>query len=140
VTTAHDTGCPRQAGPHTDAARRCSDAVNLHLAAQGFDAAGKWVALALDDGSGDGTLYDSQAAAARHHRNSARHMFFVPIRPGGLNPCQAESVMATHRKLRKAGFTLGDPDARKPRLLIPRLTIEDQMRQEFGHFGRLVLN
>ncbi|MGH3606503.1 MAG: hypothetical protein ACRDRD_00220 [Pseudonocardiaceae bacterium] len=100
--------------------------MNLHLAAIGFDAVKKWVAVRLSDGSSDNTLYDTQADAARHHGNDRDRWCFIPVRPGGINVCQAESVMATNRRLYKAGFQLGDPSGRVP---IPRLTRTDQARQ-----------
>lgn len=128
MSFVHDSGCPRT--EHTDAARRCSDSVNLHVAALGFDAVKQWVAIKLSDGSSNGVLYPSQRAAAADHRNKPDRYFYIPIRPGGLNVCQAESVMATNRMFYDAGFRLGDPDDRSANLsVIPRLTREEQMRQ-----------
>lgn len=113
-------------GPHSDAARHASDAVNLHLSALGFEAVGKWVAIRLMDGRSDGTLYDRKAEAIRHQLFE-KLCAYVRIPPGGMNPCQAESYLASHRKMYDAGFRLVDPDAAHGgRDVIPRLTSRDQ--------------
>lgn len=135
MTLPHDPGCPRS--HHTSAAKRCSDAVNLHLSAIGFDAVKKWVAVKLSDGSSDGILYDSQRLAAIHHRNAGDRYCYIPVRPSGLSVCQAESVMATNRMFHNAGFRLGDPDDRSANLsVIPRLTREEQVRQVSALLGK----
>ena len=119
----HDPGCPLAGiGEHSDAARHASDAVQLHVAAIGFEAVGKWVAVRLMDGHSDGTLYDSKGAAVRHQLFE-NLCAYVRVSPAGMNPCAAESYLATHRKLYKAGFRLADPD----RQVIPRLTRRDQV-------------
>jgi hypothetical protein len=129
----HDSGCPLRT--HSDAARRCSDAVNLHVSALGADAFGKWVAVRLLDGSSDGTLYDRKQEAVRHQLDE-RLCAFVRVRPGGMNACAAESFLAFTRRAYAAGFRLSDPDASHGgRDLIPRLTVEDQRRQ-FAALGR----
>lgn len=123
----HDSGCPVLS--HSDAARRASDAVNLHYAAIGTDAIGKWVAIRLADGSSDGVLYDRKRDAVRHQPDE-KLAAYVRIRPGGMNVCAAESFMKMSRMAYDAGFRLADPDARHGGLdLIPRLTREDQGRQ-----------
>jgi hypothetical protein len=129
----HDSGCPVRS--HSDAARRASDAVNLHYAALGTEAIGKWVAIRLADGSSDGTLYDRKRDAVRHQPDE-KLAAYVCIHVGGLNICAAESFMKTSRMAYDAGFRLADPDAKHGGLdLIPRLTQEDQGRQ-FAALGR----
>ena len=120
----HDSGCPHTT--HSDAARRCSDAVNLHLVALGHEAVRRWVAIRLIDGGSDGVLYDTKRDAVRHQAHEQR-CAYVCVAPGGMSPCAAESYLATHRKLYDAGFRLADPDApHGGRQVIPRLTREDQ--------------
>lgn len=126
----HDAGCRKAGqGPHSDAARHASDAVQLHVAALGFEARGKWVAVRLMDGHSDGTLYDSKRDAVRHQLFE-NLCAYVRIPPTGMNPCQAESFLATHRKLYSAGFRLADPDRVDggPQM-IPRLTRRDHAAQ-----------
>lgn len=114
---------------HSDAARRCSDAVNLHVSALGFDARRKWVAVRLADGSSDGVLYDTRRDAVRHQPNE-RLAAYVRIAPGGMSVCAAESFLSFNRRAYDAGFRLTDPDDRNGgRQIIPRLTREDQARQ-----------
>ena len=123
----HDPGCRLLA--HSDAAKRCSDAVNLHLSALGVDAMRRWVAVRLSDGSSDGTLYDTKRDAVRAQSDEYL-CAYVCVPPSGMNPCQAESFMATHRKLYDNGFRLADPDAPSGgRSIIPALTREDHRRQ-----------
>jgi hypothetical protein len=123
----HDPGCPVE--KHSDAARHCSDAVNLHVSALGFDAMKKWVAVRLSDGRSDGTLYDTKRDAVRH-QSSEQLCAYVCIPPNGMGVCSAEAFLAVHRKLYTSGFRLADPDApHGGRQVIPRLTQKDQARQ-----------
>jgi hypothetical protein len=123
----HDSGCPAQT--HSDAARRCSDAVNLHVLAIGADATKKWVAIRLADGSSYGTLYDSNRDAVRHQPNE-QMCAYVRVTPGGMNVCSAESFMRSSRLFYDAGFRLADPDASHGGMqVIPRLTKEDHAAQ-----------
>lgn len=123
----HDSGCPVKI--HTPAARRCSDAVNLHVSALGFDAAGKWVAVRLADGSSDGTLYDKKRDAVRH-QSDEKLCAYVCIPPSGMNPCRAESFIKMSRMAYDAGFRLADPDDKHGgRELITPVMREDHARQ-----------
>jgi hypothetical protein len=94
---------------HSSAAQRASDAVNLHVSALGFDACRKWVAVRLADGRSDGTLYDTKRDAVRH-QSDEQLCAYVCVPPGGMTVCQAESVLAFHRRAYDAGFRLIDPD------------------------------
>jgi hypothetical protein len=123
----HDSGCPIRT--HSDAARRASDAVNLHYSVLGSEAIGKWVAVRLADGSSDGVLYDTKRDAVRHQPDE-KLAAYTCIVPGGMNICRAESFLKMSRMAYDAGFRLADPDARHGGLdLIPRLTQEDQAAQ-----------
>jgi hypothetical protein len=125
---SHDPGC-RHAGPHSDEARRCSDAINLHVTSLGWEATKKWVAVRLSDGGSDGTLYDSRRDAIRHQLHE-QQCAYVCIHPGGMNPCQAESYLRMQRQTYDAGAHFVDPDhvAGGPEI-IRRLTRSDQSAQ-----------
>lgn len=128
TVASHDAGCPANGTPidHSDEAKACSDAVNLHVAAIGFDAVKKWVAIRLSDGKSDGTLYDTKRDAVAHQLDEFL-CAYVCIPPSGMNACQAESYLQVHRKLYEAGFRLADRDApHGGRQVIPRLTREAQ--------------
>ena len=95
--------------PYSDAARRASDIVALHLAADRERAIGSWVALRLSDGGSDNVLYDSKAAAVRHQLHEFQ-CCYVKIPPTGFPPTHAEIFLRVHRQLYDAGFRLADPD------------------------------
>lgn len=92
-----------------DAAKRCSEAINSQLTFQGISAVGKWVAVALSNGKGDGNLYDTKSDAIRHqlHENLCA---YVCITYDGMSVDSALSYMRTHRKMYAAGMRLCDPD------------------------------
>jgi hypothetical protein len=93
---------------HTDAARRCSDIVNLHIAAAGDQAYGKVIAISLADGSSDDTLYPDKYEAARHQHHNERFYAFIRIPRGGMPICDAESFLWVHRMARERD--IGSPD------------------------------
>lgn len=124
----HDLGC-HYVGPHSDSAKRASDAVNLHLAALGFAAFKKWVALRLQDGSSDGVLYDTRREAVVHQLDE-QLCAYVRLPPTRMTPCSAEAFLKFTRDAYRSGFRLTDPDHRTGgRDLIPRLTSRDQAAQ-----------
>lgn len=93
----------------SDAARRCADAVNVHLLGGGQDVVGKWVAVRLSDGGSDGKLYDTKKDAVRFQLHETL-CAYVCITPGGMPVKEAESYLRTNRKLYDAGMRLSDPD------------------------------
>lgn len=101
----------------------------MHVAALGWEAAKKWVAIRLSDGKSDGVLYDTRGDAIRHQLHMTQ-CAYVCVPPGGMNPCQAESFMRMHRLAYDAGAQLIDPDRVDggPEI-IRRLTRRDQARQ-----------
>lgn len=75
-----------------DAARRCAEAVNVHVAAyrehlkQGRGKPG-FVAIRLDDGrSPDGVMYDTRREATRHQPPYPRGMMYVKVQPEFMTP------------------------------------------------------
>lgn len=95
--------------PFSDAARRCSDAVNLALIGQA-GAAGRWMAFRLSDGGTDHVLYDSKAAAVRHQLHETL-CAYLKIPPTGVSPRLAEVFLRFNRQLYDAGMRMTDPDA-----------------------------
>lgn len=128
---AHGLNCPHNGRQHSDAAKRLSDQYNLHLIGSGTAAAhGRIFAASLADGRSDGVLYDSMGDAVLHQRHNERDYAFVRIGPASMTACEAESTLSGMRKSRGRGIGEPDRDHRNGgRVLIPRLTIEDQRAQ-----------
>jgi hypothetical protein len=106
---------------HSDAAKRVSDAYRLHRSALGTAAVGKWIAVKLADGTGDGTLYDSKTDAVRHQHGNETWFAYLTIGPWDMDVCQGEDYLAAVRLWADAGIPLTDP-----REVVPRATVEDQ--------------
>lgn len=84
----------------SDAARRISDTVTQAIAdRQG----GRWMAFALEDGRGNGTVYDTKADAIHAHRNAARKYCYLCVPLDLLPPRAAEVFLKVHRQLAKLG-------------------------------------
>lgn len=140
----HDVNCDRARrtpfGDHSDAAKRASDAYRLHKAALGQLAVGRFLAVALADGSSDGVLYDTKRDAVRHQHHNEQMYAFICINPGDLNPCEAEEFLALNRMFYDRGIRLSDPDhAAGGREVIQRVTVEDQrsLARSIASGGRL---
>lgn len=126
---AHEPSCPHR-DRHPDAAKRVSDQYNLHLIGAGFDAAGKVFAASLADGRSDGVLYDSMAHAVAHQRHNEARYAFVRIGPASMSVCEAAGFLRAHQAARSRGIDEPDRDHKHGgRVLIPRLTVEDQIAQ-----------
>lgn len=91
-----------QAGPFafSDAAKRISDMVTQAIADRQGN---KWMAFALEDGSGNGTCYDTKADAIRFHRNAYRGYCFLQVPLDILSPRAAEVFLKLHRQLKALG-------------------------------------
>lgn len=129
LVIAHIPQCPFIGKGHSDAAKRISDATYLHLVAQGADAAGKFIACRLSDGTGGNTLYDSHFDAVRMHPNESDLYCYIKLRFEGMNVCDAEIFLKVARQAHDAGFRLTDPDKRSNnRALIPRVDRSHNIR------------
>lgn len=115
-------GVPAQFREPSDAAKRCSDAVNLAAVGGG---AGFWLAIRLQDGGTDHGIYDTRQAAIRHQLRP-EHCTYVQVPPDGMNPFEAEALLDYWRKLRDANVRDDDPGLTLP--LMP-LTAADRRRQ-----------
>lgn len=98
---------------HEDAARRACENLNMHYQAIGWDAVGKFTAIALADGSSDHVLYDSKRDAVVHQHHNEQWFMFVKILPMAMTECEAQMLIDFHRKAYDAGFRLTDPDHRE---------------------------
>lgn len=106
----------------SDAARRMSDAVNLHVQALGVQASGRWVAIRLSDGGSDGVLYDYRRDAILHQLHE-KLCCYVRIPPFGqmMSTREAESYLTLHRSMYDAGYRLQDPDG--PEVIKPLMNV-----------------
>jgi hypothetical protein len=104
---------------YSDAARRLSDAVNVHLLGQGTAVAGRWIAARLSDGGSDGVLYDTKADAVRHQLHE-QLCCYVMIPLDGMSPRQAENYLRFNRQLYDAGMRITDPNAHTAMPMDPR--------------------
>lgn len=129
VLNGHAPKCCQRTLPHTDAAKRLSDSVNLHYAAIGFDSARHWIAVRLEDGSGGNELYDTKRDAVRHQLDEFL-CAYICLTGTPMNVCEAEIILKMHRQAYDNGFRLVDPDARHGgRDIIPRVALEDRRKQ-----------
>jgi hypothetical protein len=105
---------------YTDAARRMADAVNIHIAVQGFAASGKWVACKLADGASDGALYDTKMQAMTHQTMDEKYYAYVMIPPTGMTYGQAERYLMFVRQCYDNGFKVRESDGDRTALLPSR--------------------
>lgn len=127
---SHHPKCCHRGIPHTDAAKRISDAVCLHYAAIGFDCAGKWIACKMADGTGGNVLYDNKRDAVRHQLDE-KLCCYIRLTGAPMQVCEAEIMLAMHRRAHDNGWdSLTDPDSiHGGRELIPRVTLEQRISQ-----------
>lgn len=140
VLVEHDQFCPAKGLGHSDAAKRVSDQFRLHKAALGHAAIGRWMAVALADGTGDGVLYDGKRDAVTHQRHNEQFYAFICISPGDMTVCEAESFLQVNRMLYDRGLRMPDPDHRGGgREVIRRAAVEDDrsLLRSIASGGRL---
>lgn len=103
----------------SDAAKRISDRINLHLTFTPFDQlANGWMAFALADGDTDGTVYPSKSDAIRHQRNEFLYMY-IAFRNllGGASPKDCQLLLDFHRHAYDNNMRMAEPEA--PQLIMP---------------------
>jgi hypothetical protein len=112
-----------------DAAKRASEAYNLHRVADPHGSVRKWLSIKLQDGSCDGVLYDSKAEAVRHVSDE-RFYAFVQVGPWPFTEKEAAIFLKKNRLLYEKGVHMADPDHKAGGMdFIPRLTAEDEYRR-----------
>ena len=65
-----------------DAGKRMSDALNAQLIFHGMSGVFRWMAFKLDDGSSDGTVYDTREDAIKHQKFETQ-CWYEQILPSG---------------------------------------------------------
>lgn len=103
----------------TDAAKRMSDTLNLHMVGQGWwNIRNKWMAFSLGAGTGDGVLYDSREDAIFHQLDE-RFYAFICFRKlaQGAKPLDCQIFLEINQQAYDSGMRLHEPNA--PQLLIP---------------------
>ena len=114
---------------YSDAAKRVSAEYNMHRTADLYGSMGKWIAVALADGSSDHVLYDSKRDAVRHQSDEFL-CAYIQISPAQMTERDAETFLGTMRKLYDKGIRLVDPDDRHGGPdIIPRAAKEDNRSQ-----------
>jgi hypothetical protein len=107
----------------TDAGKRMADMINLMVAFKSWDELQNgYMAFRLDDGSSNGTLYDSYEDAIRF-TDETRHAYFCFRQAmGGANPKDCEIFLAFNRHVTEAGIPRKHPETR--RAITPILSIK----------------
>jgi hypothetical protein len=96
-----------------DSARRAYDIVRSYTAFVEYDERIRsWVALRLEDGGSDGTLYDSKVDAIRHqtHEQSCAYFSYRGAPNGFANVRDAAVWLEYHRHIYSRGGRNVDPD------------------------------
>lgn len=96
-----------------DAAKRLSDAVNLHVQVLPRDQIirGAWIGARLADGRHNGTVYDTRREAIAYHEKEMMPYAYVRLRPLGMTYAEAEAFMRFARFCHDNGIPLADPEA-----------------------------
>jgi hypothetical protein len=125
---------------HSDAAKRIYETYTLHRLADPIGNLGQWFAVAIADGSTDGVLYDSRIDAITHQHHNETYYVYVLIGPHQMSLCDAEIFLAGVRKTYDARKAMMDRDRPSGgKVIIPRLTVEDQLAQNAGKWQNLIL-
>jgi hypothetical protein len=121
----HTSQCAHKGFGHSDAAKRLSDGVNDTYARYGPMATGRFIAARLDTGQCRRELYDTKRDAVRDQSDEFLCLYLRLPLYQTLPVCEAELLLAFHRKAYDAGFRLADPDAKSggKSLILPK-TIE----------------
>jgi hypothetical protein len=102
-----------------DEAKRMSDIINSLVAfTPTWELRNKWIAVRLNDGGYDGTLYDSRDDAITHQLDE-RFCVYVCMRTmmQGAKPLDCAIYLEFHRQAYDSGMRLHEPEA--PQLLLP---------------------
>lgn len=111
----------------SDAAKRFSDGINAMLTFnKAYEIRYHWLAVKLEDGSVDSTIYDTRVDAIKHQSDERLYCYF-PIGNflSGLKPADAQLILDLQRHAYDQGFRITDeqvPD------IIPTVPQVDMMR------------
>lgn len=109
----HNNVICRECASVTDAARRFSDNINALLTfSDPWEIRHAWIAVKLEDGSYDGTIYDNRSDAIKH-QSDERLCCYFPIGnfANGLTPLDAQLILDLQRHAYDAGFRITDSQA-----------------------------
>jgi hypothetical protein len=95
-------GDPGPLGAYSDAARRISDTITMHLLADGDGNHLKWCAFRLSDGGTDGVVYDDPVSAADHQLHY-KQCAYIQIHRGGISAKAASVMLTYYRRVYDAG-------------------------------------
>ncbi len=115
---------------NSDAAKRISDTVKLHLVAATdiMDAVGKWCVFALRDGTSDGVMYDTKEDAVRIKKSHAKDFCYLQIAPDGISQKDAWHFLKVNRHPR---INTTDPAHRiNPMIYEPSATVLNTENRE----------
>ena len=115
-----------------DAAKRMSDIINgLVTFTPTWELARKWIAIRLQDGGYDGTLYDSREDAIRHQTDE-RFCAYVAMQSmiQGAKPLDCAIYLEFHRQAYDENMRLHEPQA--PQLILPTSVYDRIMGRNRG--------
>ena len=106
-----------------DEGKRIADIINMLVTFKGWDELeGGYVAFKLEDGSSDGTLYDSYEAALKHTDETRCAYFCMRQAMGGASPRDAQIWLELNRYAVAANLPRVHPETR--RNIMPILSIK----------------
>lgn len=113
-----------------DAGKRVADEYGMHRTADPYGSIGKWMAVALTDGTSDHTLYDSKQDAIRGQHHNEFYYAYLQVSPANLTPKDAATFLALHRRMYDANLKLADREHPGGGYeMIRRTSREDQYNQ-----------
>lgn len=102
-----------------DAGQRMADALNAHVVFS-KGCFGRWMAIRLEDGSSDGTLYDTREDAIRHQRFE-HQAWYELVKPRSYSADECALTLMYARAAYDAGWRPADSPA-----FIAPVRIEDR--------------
>lgn len=103
----------------TDAANRMRDAVNLHVVAGALGVRERhlqWLAIRLEDGRSDGTVYESRRDAVRHTMNREKGWFYAKVGAESMGEREAIIVLQMARQAFRNGVVFAEEEPIVPML------------------------
>lgn len=100
-------GDPGPLGLYSDASRRATDAMLLHVLADPHNG-GRWMAIRLADGETDGTTYATKGEAYRYQDDPTR-CCYARIH-NTVTYREMSTFLNYNRQLYDEGFRMPDPD------------------------------
>lgn len=103
----------------TDAAKRMSYAVNNVIAHKSWgELQNGFMAFRIDDGTTNGTVYDSKADAMRFTDEQYNAYFCFRQAMGGANPTDCQLFLNIHRHVYDSGGHMRNPDVERSHIIV----------------------